>query len=493
MQKITLIVPPSVFLADERVFVHLGILKVAAVLEKAGYPIDVLDLSGIDNYQDVVANYFQDSDASIIGITATTPQMPAVENIYKVIKYVRPESTVILGGPHTTVVNAAKKREENKGIFGRAHKAYIRLFSVADRVVAGDGEEAIFAAMQPDAPKLIDADDPDSSLFLSNADLNELPPPARHLIDLDSYHYYINNERATSLIMQLGCPFSCGFCSGRLSPTFRRVRTRTMDNVLSEIKNIYEQYNLRGIQFYDDELNIDPNFANNMRGLTNLQDNLGIRFSLRGFIKANLFTDDQAKAMVEAGFKQVCIGFESGSPRILKNIKKAATKDDNYRCMEIAHKHDLKVKAFMSLGHPGESSLSIEETSAWLIDVEPEDFDCTIITTYPGTPYYDFAVNIDCGKNIWTYRTPNGDNLYARDIDFVSDTSYYKGINDGGYKSFVWTDHLTSEELVKMRDRLEHKVRQKLGIPFYPVTPASKFDASMGQLPGHIYRNSKNR
>jgi len=492
MQRIALIIPPSCFLTDERVFIHLGILKVAACLEKSGYPVDVLDLSGISNYQDVVTNYFQNSDAIMIGITATTSQMPQVETVYKAIKAVRPETTVILGGPHSTVVNAAKKREDKKGIVGRAHRAYIRLFSVADRVVAGDGEEAIFVAIQPNALKLVDADDPESKLFLNNVRLEELPPPARHLIDLDSYHYYIDGERATSLVMQLGCPYACSFCSGRLSPTFRRVKTRMVDSVLSEIRNIYERYNLKGLQFYDDELNVDKNFVNNMRGLSKMQEDIGVRFSLRGFIKANLFTNEQAIAMVEAGFKQICIGFESGSSLILKNMKKSATKEDNYRCMEIAHNHGLKVKAFMSLGHPGENPVSIEETRNWLLDVEPEDFDCTIITTYPGTPYYDLAVQQDGHKNVWTYQTHDGYRLHTRDVDFVSDSSYYKGVADGGYQSFVWTDYLTSDDLVKMRDWLERDVRQRLGIPFYPVTPASKFDSSMGQLPGYIYRGTNN-
>jgi anaerobic magnesium-protoporphyrin IX monomethyl ester cyclase len=490
MERIALVIPPSCFLADERVFVHLGILKVAACLEKSGYPVDVLDLSGISNYQEVVTNYFQNSDARTIGITATTSQMPQIEIIYKTIKVVKPESTVILGGPHPTVVNAAKKREEKQGIIGRAHRAYLRLFSVADRVVAGDGEEAIFVAIQPDAPKLIDADDPESRLFLNGERLEELPFPARHLVDIHSYRYSIDNIPATSLIMQLGCVFQCGYCSGRFSPTFRRVRTRTINSVLNEVKEIYLRYGFMALQFYDDEMNLDRNFAKNMNGLTALQEQLGVRFLLRGFIKANLFTEEQATAMSEAGFRQICIGFESGSPQILKNIRKSSTLEDNTRCMEIAHRHGLKVKAFMSLGHPGENYLSIEETHKWLLDVEPEDFDCTIITPYPGTPYYDLAVQIDGHKNVWTYKAANGDKLHAKDVDFVSDSSYYKGIADGGYRSFVWTDYLTSEDLVKMRDWLERDIRQRLGIPFYPVTPSSKFDSSMGQLPGYIYKGT---
>lgn len=491
MDRVCLIIPGSSFLADERVFVSLGILKVAACLEQAGYPVDVLDLSGISNHTDVVDNYFRTSGTKIVGVTATTPQMPEVESIYRAIKNVSRETLVVLGGPHCTVVNAARKREVRKGVVGRAHKAYERLFSVADRVVAGDGEEAIFVAIQPNAPKLIDADDPDSHLFLDRHRLSELPPPARHLIDLDSYYYYIDGQRASSLIMQLGCPWGCRFCSGRLSPSFRRVRIRNIDSVISEVEQMHRDYGYRGFMMYDDELNANPNMIQDMQAITNLQNKLGVDFRLRGFIKADRFNEQQARAMKEAGFAEICVGFESGAPRILKNIKKQATVEQNTRCLETAKKYGLRVKSFCSCGHPGESEETIYQTREFLIRNEVDDFDLTIISTYPGTPYFDEAVAHKTKKDTWVYTAPEtGDRLYAQEIDYVSVAEYYKGQIDDGYKAFVHTDFLSSEELVSLRDQTERDVRGKLGIHFYKTTPASRFDASMGQLPGYIYRRS---
>ena len=77
-----------------------------------------------------------------------------------------------------------KIQEKSKGELhrkapGRAAQAYEKLAQAFDLLVAGDGEEAVFHALKPDAPKLIDADDPTSSLFLTNSKLNELPFPAR--------------------------------------------------------------------------------------------------------------------------------------------------------------------------------------------------------------------------------------------------------------------------------------------------------------------------
>src|SRR2546427_7219150 len=91
-----------------------------------------------------------------------------------------------------------------------------------DVLVVGDGEIAVFDAMKDSPPKLVDGDDPKSDLFLDNQKLTELPFPARHLVDVDSYHYTIDGVRALSMIAQLGCPFGCGFCGGRMSPFLRR-------------------------------------------------------------------------------------------------------------------------------------------------------------------------------------------------------------------------------------------------------------------------------
>src|SRR3989449_11711808 len=66
------------------------------------------------------------------------------------------------------------------------------------------------------------------------------------------------------------------------------------------------------------------------------QRDLGVEFRLRGFIKAELFTDQQAEAMYQAGFRWILIGFESGHERILTNIHKKAAQADNTRAMEIA-------------------------------------------------------------------------------------------------------------------------------------------------------------
>lgn len=494
-RRVGLVIPPSDFLLDERVFVSLGILKVAAALEAAGHPVAVIDLAGVKNYEDAFAAYLRDTDVEVLGFTSTTPQLPAAFKLSAIARDVRPDLRRLLGGPHVTLTHSAVRLEERNGITsnGRARRSLDTLADAFDTLCTGDGEIAVLRAIQPDSPPIVDGDDKNGGFFMSDDFYDSTPTPSRHLVDLSSYHYSIEGHDATSLIAQLGCPFNCGFCGGRNSRSLRVTRTRTTGHIVDEIEQLHKEYGYTGFMFYDDELNVSPTLVELMNAISDLQERLGVSFRLRGFVKAELFTDEQAAAMYRAGFRWLLCGFEAAHPRILENIQKRATLDDNSRAVEIAKRHGLKVKALMSIGHPGESDETALTLTDWLTRMEVDDFDCTIITTYPGTPYYDLAKPHETMKDVWTYSAPrSGDRLHARDVDFSTTSDYYKGAPDGGYQAFVFTDHLTSEELVGLRDGIERDVRAALNIPFNPSRAAMQFEHSMGQgLPDWILRKNE--
>lgn len=468
--KICLVTPPSPFLLDERVFPALGILKVGAVLERAGHGVDHLDLCGVDNYEQTAASY---QGAATFAITATTPQIPAAIKIASAVN-----GKTILGGPHPTLVHAAAKRGSE-----RAQKALDFLLSKFDVVVAGDGEKSIFTALH--SRGLIDADDPKSILWNTSKDFDESPWPARHLIDMDSYRYSIDGVKATSAVAQLGCPMHCKFCGGRNSPMLRQIRVRSSGNAVDEMMHLHDTYGVSGIMHFQDELNISH------KRVIELMDAMvatGVEWKQRGFVKAELFNEEQAKAMHAAGFRWLLCGFESAHPRILKNIAKNATLEDNTRMLRIAHDHGIKVKALMSMGHPGESEETVFATRDWLLEERPDDFDLTTITVYPGTPYYDESVCI--GEPVYRFET-NGDVLYSENTDFHRDMQYYKGA-PGEYKSYVWTDFISRDRICELRDEVEAEVRAKLGIPYPSAAAAVNFEHSVGMnLPTSILRSTK--
>lgn len=473
--KIHLIMPPSPFLLDEKVFMSLGVLKIAAVLEPY-YDVNVIDLSGDKDYINTIKQYVNED--ALFGITTTTPQLPNVVEINRVLKQYN--KRVILGGPHVTLINSAYKNEKNKNVIGRATKSMNQLKNEFDTLVCGDGELAIFKAINGD--KYVDADDVKSDLFLKDEQFDALPFPARHLIDVNSYKFTINGVRGLSLISQLGCPFNCGFCSGRNSPTFRKIRNRSVDNIIKEIDLLYKTYDVKAFMFYDDELNLNSSIYSLLKELIKYQQQHNVEFLLRGCIKSELFNETQADLMSKAGFKKLLVGFESGSDKILKNINKKATKAENTRCIEIAKKYGIGIKALMSIGHPGESNETIQETYDWLLSSKPDEFDVTIITVIPGSKYYDDSVMVEEG--IWKYTT-NGDILYSVEVDNFTQYEYYKGI-PGNYNSFVYTDYITREKLVESRDWLEKSVLDKLNIQKVLNTNSSLYEHSMGQMPNFV-------
>ena len=488
-QRVCIVIPPSPHLCDERVFPQLGPLRVAGALIQSGVSVDVVDCSGYTNYSSIVEKYALESDTNIFAIGCTTPQLPNAEVIIRAIRQAKPRAKVILGGVHVTTACSSYKREKKLGIVSRGTKAFSYLFSLADVLVSGDGERAALVAIKTDSPPLVDADDPNSPLFLQADDIADYPFPRRDLIELNSYKYTIDGIKSTSIVGQLGCPMQCTFCGARLSSSFRKMRVRPITNLIEEIEHIYNNWNIRGLFHLDDELNINKSLLSYLKEFRNFQDRVGVEFRCRGFLKSELVTKEQAEALYASGFRNVLIGFESGDPRILNNIRKMATVDDNTRAMDLCHEAGLKVKALLSLGHAAESPESIRATRDWVMKVHPDDFDMTIIQPYLSTPIYDEAVEVNGKPGIWVYTSKSGDKLYMEDISFSDSPLYYKGM-PGDYKAFVYTDYISSEELVSMRDEVEKELRAKLNIPFYPIIQSLNFEHSMGQgFPPDILRS----
>lgn len=498
------IIPPSVFLADERVFPFLGPPKVAAEFEKNGNPVEMLDLSGFANFEDIVREFAQTTSTRHFFLTATTPQLPAAVRVVNTLREALPDATIILGGAHATLAHAGMVEDQKQGRIGRGTMAFRQIENTFDKVVVGDGEIADFFAIDPEyQAQVIDAGSLKSPLFLRKGHLEEFAYPARHLLDMRSYHYQIDGHEAFTEIVQLGCPFECGFCGGRDSNFLRIARPRTPEHAVAEIESVIQYgkelgINYSGVMFYDDELNVSTgNLEMLCRELIKLQDRLGIEMAFRGFVKAELFTPRQAALMYQAGFKILLSGIESGSDQMLQAMKKHTSREINSHLVTIAHDAGLKVKALMSLGHPGESKETVAESIEWVkSNLWPnwDDVDWTVITQYPGSPYFDHSA-YDPIKEAWvyTFTTPDGEELrlYSREADFSRESHYYKGV-PGEYEVYVWTDYLTKEQLGELRDKAEQETRDSLGLAPITNIEALQFEHSMGQhyLPDNILRRS---
>ena len=441
--------PPSTFLTDQRVFMSLGILRVTTQLPGAKF----LDLSNEKNYYKKISEFIVNNSLDVICLTSTTPH---IQIVYKFVKFIKKrfKIKIILGGPHVTLMysSLSKGTDDIKHICDIHFK---KLFKYIDTIVIGDGEFAINDAIKTN-DKFINAEN-NIDLFISENTYDSIAIANREFLDIDSYHYSIDGKKSTNIISQIGCPYQCSFCSGRDSKSFNHIRKRSIENIMKEIEMLHKVYGYEGFMFYDDEINLNKvYFEKFLHALIDYQKKNNTEFALRGFTRANLLSDIQAKLMYKAGFRWLLIGFESGSDKILKNMNKGCMVKDNTKSFEIARNNNLKIKALMSLGHPGESPETIQESIDWIKSVKPEETDITIISVYPGSHYFDKSVLID--KDTLVFKTLE-DKLYIKNIDFLKDANFYKS-KSNEYVSFVYTDYLTAEELVKYRLKFEKEINE---------------------------------
>lgn len=449
MKKILFIIPPANFLTDQRVFPNLGLLRLATYMNHKGFGVHVMDLSGNDDYLAEITNWLANNYVDYIGITATTPQMPEA---FKIAELLKPYKT-ILGGPHATMTVIASVKGSND----RSKNSLEDLKNNFTHIVAGDGELAMEQILLGNIKEQI-TNVETTPHFLTKDDYERLPMADRELIDIESYHYTIDGKKSTSLIWQQGCPFGCGFCGGRLTKTYRTARSCSVDKIIHEIGHLHKTYDYTGFMLYDDELNLNrANFIEYMDKIIKYQHDNHTEFSLRGFIRADIFDNEIANYMYKAGFRWVLCGFESGSDRLLENMNKHNTVEANTECAIIARQNKLKVKALMSIGHPGESTESVMETQNWLAKIKPDDFDMSIICVYPGTPYYDKSIKIN--DQTYKYTAKSGDNLYSLDVDTKTESLFYKSKTDA-YQSYVYTDYLTRQQIVESRKNMEINIRK---------------------------------
>ena len=425
---------------SDKAIVPLGILYVASMLRKQKYDVEVLDLTGLKNYEKSVLDYAS-KEYDAYGLTATSPDFGQAVHILGLIKSVSTENKVILGGPHATVGPQTCL----------PHKF--------DKIVAGDGWTGAKLAIEDESKEqLIFAP------MLENFD--DAPFPARDLIDMDSYEYYIGGNIATNVMTQLGCPYGCAFCSGRAQPEYRRMRLRSIPNVMKELDMLHDQYGFDTFMIYDDEVNIIKK-----RTIELMEEFEKRNFKFRAYIKTNLFDEETAKAMKKGGAIELSTGVESGSDKILKIIEKGTTYQINKKFIDICRKYGIYAKAFCMVGLPGETYEDVMLTKKWILDAKPDYFNLGINTPYPGSPEYDMKEKYD---------------LEFGKLDFAKDQASYSSSKSKAWKSWVRTSALSSEELVRLRDEVEEECRKKLKFAYGPGedghgSSASPYEYSMGQ------------
>jgi hopanoid biosynthesis associated radical SAM protein HpnJ len=231
--------------------------------------------------------------------------------------------------------------------------------------------------------------------FMHNPDgpvienLDELPWASkvyRRDLDFTRYNVPFLLNPFVSIYTSRGCPAQCTFCLWPQTHSGHRWRLRSVNDVVNEVRWIKD--NFPGLQeiFFDDDT-----FNYKKERTIELCKELG-KVGVTWSCTSRVTTDyDTLSAMKDAGGRLMIVGYESGDPQILKNIKKGANVDMARRFTANAHKLGMKIHADFIVGLPGESRESIRRTIDFAKELDCETIQVSIAHPYPGTEFYDYA------------------------------------------------------------------------------------------------------
>jgi len=447
--------------------VPVGLLSIASVLEQNGYSPEVFDslVYGEREYHDgntlrFGASYEQiqqeierrHPDVVGIGSHYTTQLYPTLK-VAESVKRVDPNIVVVVGGAH------ASARPQD----------FFELTSSVDFACLGEGEYMMLGLIQYlEGKKPIDeieniayldkdgklAIKPYDKIHGSVQDLDELPFPAYHLVDMGKYfdfaqkgymgrtHYKSN--RVVTMLTSRGCPFHCCFCALHLHMS-RHFRGNSPEYVIRHIDYLVKQYNVKHISFEDDTINANPRrFDRILDGL--IQANLGITWDTPNGVRADLLSREMLIKAKKSGCTFLTIGVESGDQEILDRVvHKRLNLADVVQVSKWCHELGIGLTAFFMIGFPGEKKENIERTLEFALmlnrkyDVIPG---FSIARPYYGTDMYETAKSKG-----YLLKEPTPENL-----------ALIERYEQYGENNLIKTPDFTPEELKRYRKAFYRKL-----------------------------------
>lgn len=369
----------------------LGLAYIAAVLEQRGHKVRIIDRDALLRKNDMdfdkadkeMDKIIESIDSDMIGIGGTTPTITDVFYVAKRVKSQNAKRMVIVGGPHVTAEPVSTLKDCD----------YI------DGVVRGEGEfTALDLAEGILFEKILGLTYRCNGQIISNSDrslcpdMDSLPFPARHLLDMKFYtrpSRYIGRNlalRSTSIFTARGCPYQCSFCAG---PLFhgRRVRFHSPQRVIEEIKKLIDAYAIEGLYFAEDMFLSDKVRAKKFIDLFK-ENRFDKKIKWFAQLKANIVDRELLNMMKGAGCVQVEYGFESGSQRILDLMGKNVRVEKNIQAARITRKSGLRFQGNIIVGYPGEREEDFKKTINFLWKTRPNSIGFNLFMPLPGTPVY---------------------------------------------------------------------------------------------------------
>ena len=310
----------------------------------------------------------------------STPGFPGDIRLAKAIKAANPKIKIAFVGPHVSVLPEKSLRDCPEIDFV-CRKEFD--YAVTDYAKGKPLEEIPGVSFLKDGKAVHNPDSPQIQELDSLPHVTEV---YKRDLDVRKYNVPFLLHPFVSLYTTRGCPAQCTFCLWPQTLSGHPWRKRSTDDVASEMAKAKKMWpDVKEFFFDDDTFNIQK--ARTIELCAKLKP-LGLTWSCTSRVTTDYET---LKAMKEAGCRLLIVGYESGDPQILKNIKKGATVERARQFTKDCHKLGLVVHGDFILGLPGETHQTINNTIAFAKELDVETIQVSVAHAYPGTELYDYG------------------------------------------------------------------------------------------------------
>lgn len=358
----------------------LGLGYLAAAI-KDKHSVEILDCikQGLDC--DALCKYVEDVKPDVVGIQTYSYDIDFVKRASKAIKTVNDKVMLVIGGPHPSCVP----------------RTIFETFPDIDFGFAGEAEigfsEFLAGKNLSQVPGLIYRVDGKTTCnppkFLEN--LDEISRPAWEMIKPETYPeaqhgFFFQKFPIAPIMVTRGCPFNCTFCAGNLI-SGRKVRRRSIANVLKEILYLYNERGIREFHIVDDNFTMDKGYTRNF--LLELKKlNLDISWATPNGVRMDTLDKEILALMKETGLYLISLGIESGSDRILSLMQKGITLQDIEKYVSLIGSSGIDIAGFFILGFPTETEEEIRKTIDLAVSLPIIRANFFTYLPFPGTDSY---------------------------------------------------------------------------------------------------------
>ena len=439
------------------VYPRLGLLYVASYFERAtGLKTDFVDAPALRMDYARLEEEIRRRPIDVAGISVLTFNLIDACKAASLVKKHHPKARIVFGGHHANYYPAESVRlpEVDYVITGDGEVSFTLLVEAIDRgekpgeldAIPGlswsDGREAHVSSRRGDA-----------------GDLNGLPFPARHLINLRNYNSLIGMRDVTATIQSSrGCPFACTFCDIRRTA----FRYREPANVVDEVQSLLEQ-GIDDFFFVDDTITIRKK---RVHEICREIGRRGLKVNFKISSRVDCITEDLLRDLRRAGCYRIHYGVESASQRSLDYMEKGITPDEVREVFRQTRKAGIGTYAYMMIGIPGETREEMEATFDFAVELDPDYCQFSICTPYPKTALYermlrDGIVPYDYWQD-FAERPREGFRVKFWNPDFSEEE--LREIQQWGHRKFYGRPRFVLRELSRVRSLVDLKRKAAVGV-----------------------------